>query len=36
MKWGMELGDADRDGYAWNGWKRDDGRCEMEDVRGKM
>jgi len=32
----VELGDADRDGYAWNGCKREEGRWMMEDVRGKM
>ena len=32
----VELGDAGRKGYAWNGWKREEGRGMMEDVRGMM
>ena len=31
----VELGDAGRDGYAWNGCKREEGRGMMEDVRWK-
>ena len=27
----VELGDAGRDGYAWNGCKREEGRWMMED-----